>query len=66
MKRERELAIIKAALEGDVIRQKQSPNADKPEFKEWLQDSEKVLKKVSRALLEERAKQSFLKEPDIK
>jgi hypothetical protein len=66
MKRGRELGIIKAALEGDIIRQKKSPYADKPEFKEWLHDSEKVLKKVSRALLEERAKQSFLKEPDIR
>lgn len=46
MMSDRNLAIIKAALEGDVIRQRQSPNKDRPEFIKWLKDSEKLLHKV--------------------
>ena len=47
---ERNLAIIKAALEGDIIRQKESPNKENKEFKRWLNDSEKLLKKVREEL----------------
>ena len=52
----RELQILKAALEGDIIRQRQSPNAHRKDFKKWLADSEKLLKKVSLKLFEEEAK----------
>lgn len=46
----RELEIIKAALEGDIIRQKDSLSAALPEFKEWLKDSEKLLRKVTKEI----------------
>lgn len=58
----RELEIMKAALEGDVIYQRDSINKDKPQFKEWLEDTEKLLKKVSRKLFDEKAKEQEIKE----
>jgi 2-keto-3-deoxy-galactonokinase len=55
----KELEIIKAALEGDIIQQKESDKAEHPAFKEWLKDTEKLLKKVSRKLFEMKAKQQI-------
>lgn len=52
----RELEIIKAALEGDIIRQTESENRDQFEFRLWLEDSEKLLKKVSLKLFEAKSK----------
>jgi hypothetical protein len=57
-----ELEIIKAALEGDIIQQKNNPNVDHPAFKEWLKDTEELLKKVSRKLYEMKAKQQLIEE----
>jgi hypothetical protein len=57
----RELEIMKSALEGDIIRQKNSPNAEQKEFKKWLIDTEKLLKKVNLKRYEEEAKR-FQKE----
>lgn len=54
----RELEIMKAALEGDIIYQRNSTNKDKPEFKSWLKDTERLLTKVSRKLFDEKAKES--------
>ncbi|PLR72240.1 hypothetical protein [Bacillus sp. UMB0728] len=62
----RELEILKAALEGDIIRQKKSEKADHPEWKQWLQDSEKVLKKVNIKLAEEMTKESYKKQAEQK
>lgn len=59
----RELMILKAALEGDIQRQEQSPNAQNKEFQKWLRDTKKLLKKVSAKLFEEQAKR-FSKEVD--
>jgi hypothetical protein len=56
----RELEILKAALEGDIIRQKEAENRDHPSWKNWLEDSEKLLKKVNKRLWDERAKQHLL------
>ncbi|MGD6876891.1 hypothetical protein [Bacillus infantis] len=58
----RELEILKAALEGDIIRQKNSEKADHPEWKQWLQDSEKVLKKVNWKLAVEMTKEEYRKQ----
>jgi hypothetical protein len=58
----RELEIIKAALEGDIIRQKESDKRDNPAFKKWLKDSEKLLKKVSIKLFTEKAKQQMIED----
>ncbi|USK57805.1 hypothetical protein LIS82_26650 (plasmid) [Cytobacillus solani] len=52
----RELMILKAALEGDIQRQEKSPNAHHKEWKNWLRDTRKLLKKVSMKLLEEQSK----------
>lgn len=52
----KELEIIKVALEGDIIQQKQSENRDHPDWKEWLADSERLLKKISVKLIEMKAK----------
>lgn len=49
---------MKAALEGDIIYQRNSINKDKPEFKSWLEDTEKLLRKVSRKLFDEKVKES--------
>lgn len=57
----RELEILKAALEGDIIRQKEAENRDHPAWKLWLEDSEKLLKKVSKKLMGEKLKQELLK-----
>ncbi|MCM3109914.1 hypothetical protein [Lederbergia lenta] len=57
----RELEIIKAALEGDIIRQKNSDKATEPAFKAWLEDSEKVLRKVSKKIMTEKAKEWYFK-----
>lgn len=57
----RELEIIKTALEGDIIAQKNSDKLDHPAFRSWLEDSEKVLKKVSRKLYEMKARKKLLK-----
>lgn len=54
-----EMEIIKAALEGDIILQKKSEHADHPAFKEWLKDTEKLLKKVSIELMNRKAKQEL-------
>jgi hypothetical protein len=56
----RELEIIKAALEGDIIQQKESIHKDHPAWKHWLEDSEKLLKKVSRKLFEMKSKEQLL------
>ena len=56
MMSDRNLEIIKAALEGDIIRQKDSPNKDKPDFVEWLKDSEKLLHRVRIELFARKAK----------
>lgn len=53
----KELEIIKAALEGDIVRQRKSENAEHPAWKSWLEDSEKLLKKISKKLFEMKAKQ---------
>jgi hypothetical protein len=58
----RELEILKAALEGDIIQQKKSEKINHPAWKHWLEDSEKLLKKVSRKLFDMRAKQELLNE----
>jgi hypothetical protein len=56
----RELEIIKAALEGDIITQKDSIHKDHPAWKHWLEDSEKLLKKVSIKLFEMKSKEQLL------
>jgi hypothetical protein len=56
----RELEIIKAALEGDIIRQKQSEKCDHPAWKSWLEDSEKLLKKVNKRLWNEKTRQLMI------
>ena len=56
----RELEIIKAALEGDVIVQRNSDKIEHPAFRDWLNDSEKLLKKVSRKLFEQKARKSLI------
>jgi len=56
----RELEIIKAALEGDVIAQRKSDKLEHPAFQDWLNDSEKLLKKVSRKLFEQKARKSLI------
>ena len=56
----RELEIIKAALEGDIIRQKNHEKKHQPAFKAWLEDSERVLKKVHKKLMNERLKEHML------
>lgn len=58
----RELEILKAALQGDIIRQKESDKAEEPAFKAWLEDSEKLLKKVTRKLFEVKGRESLFKE----
>ena len=55
----KELEIIKAALEGDIIRQRKSENAQHPAWKNWLEDSEKLLRKVSKKLFEMKAKEQL-------
>ncbi len=57
----RELEIIKTALEGDIIRQKNSDKATEPAFKAWLEDSEKVLKKVNKKIMTEKTKERYLR-----
>ncbi|MBN6887301.1 hypothetical protein ACUXCC_004573 [Cytobacillus horneckiae] len=59
----RELSILKAALEGDIQRQEKSPNAHRKDFKKWLDDSKKLLRKVTLKLSEEEAKR-FLKKTE--
>ncbi|MFS0595074.1 hypothetical protein AB1L05_26285 [Cytobacillus horneckiae] len=59
----RELSILKAALEGDIQRQGKSPNAHRKGFKMWLDDSKKLLRKVTLKLSEEEAKR-FLKKTE--
>jgi hypothetical protein len=56
----RELEIIKAALEGDIIQQKDNIHKDHPAWKHWLDDSEKLLKKVSMKLAEQKAKEQLI------
>jgi uncharacterized lipoprotein YehR (DUF1307 family) len=56
----RELEIMKAALEGDIIRQKESEKMDHPAWKHWLEDSEKLLKKVSMKIIEMKGKQEII------
>lgn len=55
-----ELEIIKAALEGDIIRQKEHENAELPQFKAWLSATEKVHKKVSNELITRKARERIL------
>lgn len=55
----RELEIIKAALESDIHYQIENKNVSKEEFKLWLEDTKKLLKKVTRKLSVERAKESY-------
>lgn len=56
----RELEIMKAALEGDIIRQKECEKVNHPAFKAWLEETEKLLKKVTNKLSVEKAKRSML------
>jgi hypothetical protein len=58
----RELEIIKAALEGDIIQQKENIHKDHPAWKHWLEDSEKLLKKVSMKLFEMKSRKQLLDE----
>ena len=58
----RELEILRAALEGDIIRQKESNKLDHPAFKEWLIESEKLFKKVTLRLITENGKKEYLEE----
>lgn len=58
---DRELEIIKASLEGDIIRQKNHENKDHPAFKSWLEDTEALLKKVNAKLYRNRAIDQYLK-----
>lgn len=58
----RELEILKSALEGDIGYQRNSPKKDEPAFKAWLEDSEKLLKKVSKKLFDEKAKRTIREE----
>lgn len=58
----RNLEIMKAALEGDLMRQRESINKDKPEFKEWLRDTQSLLIHVRRLLNVELTKQSLRKQ----
>jgi hypothetical protein len=53
----RELEILKAALEGDIIRQKEAENRDHPAWKHWLEDSEKLLKKVNKRLFDTKSRE---------
>jgi hypothetical protein len=55
-----ELEIIKSALEGDIIRQKENKKADHPAFQKWLKDTEKLHKKVANELITRKAKIKFL------
>jgi hypothetical protein len=55
-----DLEIIKSALEGDIIRQKQSENAEHPAFKKWLEDTIKLHKKVSNEIIARKAKIKIL------
>ncbi|MEK4025368.1 hypothetical protein [Sporosarcina sp. FSL W7-1283] len=56
----RELEILVAALEGDVIRQKESDKRDEPAFKAWLEDTEKLLKKVRLRLSNEKSREALI------
>jgi hypothetical protein len=56
----RELEILKAALEGDIIQQKESENRDHPTWKHWLEDSEKLLKKVNVKLFDLKSRERLL------
>ncbi|TCI99987.1 hypothetical protein [Cytobacillus praedii] len=58
----RELEILKAALEGDILKQKESENKNHPAWIAWLEDSEKLLRKVSRKLFDMRSRKSLLKD----
>jgi hypothetical protein len=55
-----DLEIIKTALEGDILRQKQSENVHHPAFKKWLIDTEKLHKKVANELITRKAKIKLL------
>lgn len=56
----RELEILVAALEGDIIRQKESNKRDEPAFKAWLEDSEKLLKKVRLRLSKDKSHKAMI------
>lgn len=56
----RELEILVAALESDVIQQKESDKRDEPAFKAWLEDSEKLLKKVRLRLSTEKSRKAMI------
>lgn len=56
----RELEILVAALEGDVIRQKESDKRDEPAFKAWLEDTERLLKKVRLRLSKEKTRRTLV------
>lgn len=58
----RELEILKVALECDIGYQLDSHQRNKPEFKAWLEDSRKLLKKVSKQLSDEKAKRTIREE----
>jgi hypothetical protein len=52
----KELEIMKAALEGDVIRQKKHiETIDNIEFQKWLVDTEQLLKTISLMLFERKS-----------
>lgn len=51
---DRELEILKAALEGDIIRQKNHENKDHPAFKSWLEDTEILLRKINSKIFRNR------------
>ena len=50
MDRIRELEIIQTALRADIMRQKNSGELHREEFKQWYEDTQRVLKKVDKAL----------------
>lgn len=56
----KELEIIKAALEGDIIRQEKHPNKDELAFKYWLEDSRKLLKKITKELMHKKGRQKMI------
>jgi hypothetical protein len=56
----KDLEIIKSALEGDIIRQKESEKAEHPAFISWLDDTEKLYKRVCNELIRQKAQVKIL------
>lgn len=61
----RELEILKASLESDIInRQKKSFDVNKPAFKAWLEDSENLLQKVNLKLFQAKVREQLQEEKE--